>query len=326
MYLLTVTNISLQGNDDFALKNISFEQKKNQRIAVAGETGSGKTSLLKIIAGLFQPDAGEVKLIGKKIDGPKEKLVPGHPEIAYLSQHFELAKFLRVEQVLAYANTMSEGDAKALYTICQIDHLLKRKTDQLSGGERQRIALAKLLIMSPKLLLLDEPFSHLDLVHKDTLKSVISDVGDKLKITSILVSHDPVDTLPWADKIIVLKDGAIVQQGKPQQVYQKPVNEYVAGLLGHYSILNHEQLKALGYKDRNGKKMLTRPESFRIVSRGRNTLTGIVEGILFLGGHRELVVRTGTETIRVRANADTIRRGDSIRLLLQAEPNWITES
>lgn len=323
MNFLTVKGIGLRGDDGFALKNITFEQKKYQRIAVAGETGSGKTSLLKVIAGLFQPDKGSVKLLGKKIEGPKDKLVPGHPEIAYLSQLFELAKFLRVEQVLEYANLMNEEDAHSLYEICQITHLLKRKTDQLSGGERQRIALAKLLITSPKLLLLDEPFSHLDLVHKDTLKSVIADVGRKLKITCILVSHDPGDTLAWADKIILLKDGAVIQQGSPQQVYKKPVNEYAAGLLGHYSILSNEHAEALGYKKRKGKMILTRPESFRIVTRGSNTLAGVIEEIRFTGGQRELLVRIGEDLLRASGNGRNVKRGDKIKLSLQETPCWI---
>jgi iron(III) transport system ATP-binding protein len=198
--------------------------------------------------------------------------------------------------------------------------LLKRKTDQLSGGERQRIALAKLLITSPKLLLLDEPFSHLDLLHKDTLKSVIADISRKLKITCILVSHDPGDTLAWADKIILLKDGAVIQQGSPQQVYRKPVNEYAAGLLGHYSILSDEHAEALGYKKIKGKRILTRPESFRIVTRGRNTLAGVVEEVRFTGGQKELVVRVDDNLIRANGDEKVTKRGDKIKLSLQDDP------
>jgi len=324
MNFLTLKGIALKSDDGFALKNITFEQKKYQRIAIAGESGSGKTSLLKVIAGLYQPDRGTVKFLDKKVDGPNDKLVPGHQEIAYLSQHFELPKFLRVEQVLSYANLITDKEALTIYKICQIDHLLKRKTDQLSGGERQRIALSKLLITSPKLLLLDEPFSHLDPVHKDILKSVISDFSHKLKITCILVSHDPGDTLPWADKMILLKDGRIVQQGSPQQLYNKPVNKYAAGLLGPYSILRDEHAEILGYKKRRGKRILVRPESFHIVSRGNNTLAGVVEEVRFTGGQSELLVRIGEDFIRVSANAKAIKRGGKIKLSLQDVTCWIS--
>jgi ABC-type lipoprotein export system ATPase subunit len=148
MALLTVENIS-RTEGDFVLTGISFTQKKHQKIAIAGETGSGKSTLLKIIAGLQQADTGEVYLGKERVEGAYERLVPGHPRIAYLSQNFELPKFLRVEQVLNYANTLSEEAASTLYNVCQIDHLQKRRTDELSGGEKQRIAIARLLITSP---------------------------------------------------------------------------------------------------------------------------------------------------------------------------------
>ena len=168
--------------------------------------------------------------------GPEDQLVPGQPGIAYLSQHFELQKSLRVEQVLGYSNTLSERTADRLYRVCQIDHLLKRRTDQLSGGEKQRVAICRLLISAPRLLLLDEPFSHLDMVHKNTLKEVIDDIVDKLKITCILVSQDALDTLmqgrttvvtshrpsliQQADIVYVIEDGRVTGSGAPEDLMQ----------------------------------------------------------------------------------------------------------
>src|SRR4051794_5574888 len=121
MTLLKVSGITKTGDDEPILKDISFAQHKLQKIAIAGETGSGKTTLLKIIAGLILPDKGEVKFQNEKVRGPDEKLVPGHPRIAYLSQHFELPKFLRVEQILSYANKMSAARSNELYKVCRID-------------------------------------------------------------------------------------------------------------------------------------------------------------------------------------------------------------
>jgi iron(III) transport system ATP-binding protein len=156
---------------------ISFTQQKARKLAIAGETGSGKSTLLKMIAGLAQPAEGEIRFRGERVLGPQERLVPGQPGIAYLSQHFELWNNYRVEEILSYANDLSVEAAAALYAICRIDHLLARRTDQLSGGERQRIALARLLVRPPRLLLLDEPFSNLDHIHKSLLKTVIRDIG-----------------------------------------------------------------------------------------------------------------------------------------------------
>ena len=241
---------------EVALPHIKFTLKKNQHLAIAGETGSGKSTLLKIIAGLAAPNTtglaapkpaapnapaspqGAVFFQAVKVTPPQERLIPGQPGIAYLSQHFELWHNYRVAEVLDYNNDLEPAEAQNLYRLCHIDHLLDRRTDQLSGGERQRIALARLLVRPPRLLLLDEPYSNLDMNHKRTLKGVLQNVTENFDITTILVSHDPYDTLTWADMLIVLKESRIVQQGPPREVYEKPINEYVAGLLGDYTYVN----------------------------------------------------------------------------------------
>ena len=176
MALLTVSGVGKREKENFTVRDIHFTQQSSEKIAIAGETGSGKTTLLKMIAGLVQPDEGDIYLDNNRILGPFEKLIPGHPAIAYLSQHFELRKNYRVEEELESKNLLTEEEANRIYSICKIQHLLKRKTDQLSGGERQRIVLARLLTTSPKLLLLDEPFSNLDAVHKNIIKSALLDI------------------------------------------------------------------------------------------------------------------------------------------------------
>jgi iron(III) transport system ATP-binding protein len=225
------------------LPGITFALRKNQRLAIAGETGSGKSTLLKVIAGLAAPKQGAVLFEGIKVAGPLERLIPGQPGIAYLSQHFELWHNYRVAEILEYNNDLEPADAQHLYQLCHIDHLLGRRTDQLSGGERQRIALARLLVHPPRLLLLDEPFSNLDMIHKRTLKEVIKNTAGRFDITLILVSHDPYDTLSWPDQLIVLRNGTLVQQGPPREVYDHPVDEYTAGHLGDYTIKNGQFIR-----------------------------------------------------------------------------------
>jgi len=307
------------------LQDITFSQRRNQQIAIAGETGSGKSTLLKIIAGLEQPDMGDVHFNETKVKGPAEQLVPGHPAIAYLSQDFDLPKFLRVEQVLSYSNTLSSGEGNTLFEVCQINHLLKRKTDELSGGERQRIALAKLLIASPQLLLLDEPFSNLDMVHKKTLKTVLSDLCYRLKITCILVSHDPLDTLSWADKIIVMKEGKMVQKGSPKNIYKKPLSEYVAGLFGNYNLITTSQVNifydAWKIKSRR-KNMLVRPEDFKIVSRKQNGLMGKVTDVTYFGSYYEIEVSVGEISIIIKCKKKKVKQGDDIYITCPLESMW----
>jgi len=324
MSLLKVRNINKQGPADFVLKDISFSQRIGENVAIAGETGAGKSTLLKLIAGLLQPDSGELVFQNKRVIGPKDQLVPGHPGIAYLSQHFELPKSLRVEQVLDYSNTFTDVAAQKLYAVCQIDHLLKRRTDELSGGEKQRVAICRLLTSSPGLLLLDEPFSHLDMVHKNTLKKVIRDIGEELRITCILVSHDPLDILSWADKILVMKEGTIVQKASPEVVYLRPTNAYVAGLFGKFNLIGTEDQEAFsvlshvkGHLDKikNEKKIFLRPEQVRIVKKSKRALRGKIRRVLYFGSYVELEVLIGKRMITVRSADGGVRKiGETIYL------------
>ena len=312
MSLLDVSNLSKKGAYGQVLDKISFSQKTFQKIALAGETGSGKSTLLKIIAGLEQPDSGEAIFNKLKIEGPADKLIPGHPHIAYLPQYFELQKFLRVEQVLTYANTLGEKKASELFKICKIDHLLERKTNELSGGEKQRIALCRLLITQPKLLLLDEPFSNLDPIVKQLLKGVIDNAIKKLKITCILVSHDSDDTLPWANEIIVLKEGKKIQHGSPSEIYFKPVNEYVAGLFGFYNLLPKN---ARNFFKTDQK--IVRPEYFKIIAKpSSKSKRGKIVDVQFLGSYHLLGVSISSAIVVIQESVGFTRKvGDIVYII-----------
>jgi ABC-type Fe3+/spermidine/putrescine transport system ATPase subunit len=301
---------------------VSFTQEKLRKIAVAGESGSGKTTLLKIIAGLVQADGGTVLFGGERVKGPYEKLMPGHPGIAYLSQHFELHNNYRVEDLLSYKNHLSDEESQALYEVCRIAHLLGRKTDQLSGGERQRIALAKLLGGHPRLLLLDEPFSNLDLGHTNILHSVMSEISERLQITCLLVSHDPPDILSWADEILVMKAGKIVQRGTPELVYRRPVDEYTAGLFGEYNLMS---AAGTGAKD---KRMLIRPENFRIVPPAEAAISGIADRVIFHGSYYDIEVLLPEDRVTVRADSAHLpggglpRTGETVYLSFDRADLW----
>jgi ABC-type sugar transport system ATPase subunit len=325
MSFLSVSGIYKEQYGDLILKDVSFAQQKLQKIAIAGETGSGKSTLLKIIAGLIQPTAGVVQFELSRVKGPEEKLVPGHPHIGYLSQHFELRNNYTVEEELKYTNILSDEEAAIIYEICRISHLLKRKTNQLSGGERQRIVMARLLVAAPKLLLLDEPFSNLDRVHKQVMKSVINDIGTKLNITCLLISHDPIDILSWADEVLIMKDGKILQQGTPEQVYRQPVDAYTAGLLGNYNLIRGEQGKVFSpfvSASMDGKNMLVRPEHFKIVPERDGTIKGKVQKVIFYGNFYELEVLLSEGIIIVATDANNIAEGDPVHLALSPEDVW----
>ena len=319
MSLLQVTNICRQEEGAYLVKDISFTQQPFQKIAVAGATGSGKTTLLKMIAGLMQPSSGTILFEGRRVEGPEEKLMPGHPDIAYLSQHFELRNHYRVEELLAMANHLTEKDAATIYEVCRIQHLLKRWTHQLSGGEKQRIALAIRLVSAPRLLLLDEPYSNLDAIHKNILKSVIEDIGERLTITCILVSHDPVDVLSWADEVLVLQNGEILQKGSPEDVYREPANEYAAALFGKYNLLSPSLAKAFSaFTDieMNRINSFIRPQNFIIVSGENKGLKGEVMNVSFTGSSYEAKIRIGGNDLIVNAGQSSLTKGDTIYLSL----------
>lgn len=258
MAFLTVHNLNKKNEGEIVLNDIHLQLNKAEKLAIAGETGSGKTSLLKMIGGLEQPDAGEIYFEGIRVKGSLEQLIPGHPGIAYLSQDFDLPHNYFVHEVLSYSNEFSSEKAGELYDICHISHLLKRRTNQLSGGEKQRIALARLLGSMPRLLLLDEPFSNFDAIHKKTMRKILDDISKRLDISIIMVSHDALDILSWADCIVILQEGKIIQQGTNRDVYLQPINEYCAALLGDYSLLSMED------SDQTGKKLFLRPGNIQL--------------------------------------------------------------
>lgn len=324
MILLQVTGIRKQvASGTFHLHPISFTQQQGQKLAVAGATGSGKSTLLRIIAGLEQPDGGEVRFEGAKVKGPDYRLIPGEPGIGYLSQHYELRNHYRMEELLGYADTLPDGQAERLFRLCRIDHLLQRKTDQLSGGERQRIALARLLLTGPRLLLLDEPFSNLDRIHKSVLKEVLDNIAAATGLSFIIASHDPTDLLPWADELLILRDGHKEQQDTPEAIYHRPLTEYAGALLGDYNLLADDMATALGLAPQAGRRYFVRPEQLQITASGATTaLRGIITGHTFYGACNLVNVSVDGHELKVWAPAGNIQSGSEVGVLLKGDA-WL---
>lgn len=320
MAFLEVNGLYKKEGDTDAVNGISFTQTAFQKIGIAGETGSGKTTLLKMIAGLEQPDAGQVFFLGEKVLGPWDQLIPGHKGIGYLSQHFELRNNYWVGDFLEMANKLSPEQALQIYTVCQVEHLLRRRTHQLSGGEKQRIALARLLTGSPKLLILDEPFSNLDFLHKQTMKEVIHDLGDQLGISCIMVSHEPADLLSWADTILLMKEGKIIQQGDPQQVYMQPVNEYAAGLLGDYSLVDAAVLHIPHSSTQQ--KLFLRPHQIQVNKNGIGSFKGTVQKVHYRGAYQLVQVSLLQQQFFVLNTGRLPRIGETLSFNISTLDQW----
>ena len=313
MALLEVQHISKQQPHKIIIDDISFQQEALQKIAITGESGAGKSTLLKIISAHVQTNAGTVLFNGERVIGPEEKLLAGHKDIAYLSQHYELHNNYVVKDLIWFRMNVDEAEAEQLFEICRISHLLERRTNQLSGGEKQRIALCMLLVKYPKLLVLDEPFSNLDPIHKNTLKAVLEDITERLQITCLLASHDPQDTLSWADEILVMREGKIIQQGTPKEIYYQPVDEYVAGMFGKFNLLKAEQASWFGMKA-NGQVMI-RPEGF--VINERNGVKGTIQKISFWGSFYEAEILVNDLKIVMRLIKNEWKVADKVSLIAE---------
>lgn len=323
MTLLEVTDISFEERGIQVIQPLSFVQLQGQRLALVGESGAGKSTLLQLIIGLVQPSTGEIRVAGSRVRGPEVALVPGHPGVAYLSQKSDLPKFLRVEQVLGYVSKQSTTETHTLYKMCRIDHLLLRRTDQLSGGEQQRVALARLLLGQPRLLLLDEPFSNLDRVHKRQMQAIIEEVGTRLGITCLLVSHEATDVLGWADELLVLRQGQVVQRGVPKLLYKEPVDEYTAALLGDYNLVRGAERLVLAPGVTGPGALLVRPEQLRLEPAEASKPLATVRAVRFLGSYYELEVQMETLLMRVRASQTEFMVGEQVGVRVAPDATWL---
>lgn len=277
-------------------------------MAIIGETGSGKTTLLQILSGLSDATAGEVFFEGKRVKGPGEVLIPGHSGISYLSQSVKLRNHYKVMDLLERHSIQPQQEDWVLAKLCRIDHLMERMTDALSGGERQRIGLAIELSKKPRLLLLDEPFSNLDIGHRNTLRSVLDGLHAAFGLSIVIVSHNPSEILGWADRILVLQQGSCLQVGKPEEIYHSPVNEYAAQLLGPYNVLTPAALNTI---------CIIRPEKLSFTPLGSEYTHGIVEKIEFEGASYLYTVRTLNGKLLVRLKEEQASPGESVTIFVQ---------
>jgi ABC-type sugar transport system ATPase subunit len=312
--LLKVDAVSKSAAGNLIVHPTSFQLSSRKKLAIVGETGSGKSTLLRMIAGHIAPDSGSIFFNNKRVWSPPVTLLPGHPGIAYLSQDFELRNNYKVHELLNYKNLLSPESAAQLYHVCKVEHLMNRKNDELSGGERQRIALAKLLVGVPELLLLDEPFSNLDLPQKKNINAVLHAISNQLKITCIMVSHDPVDTLSWADEIMVLRNGLIIQHANPQHIYQQPADEYVAGLFGSYSLLKgiyHPFKIKWGLNDQQP-VLFIRPEQLLLTDSHEKAVDCVVTQVLFCGAYWSVTVSNGEQSLVIHTAIAGMQKGDLV--------------
>jgi len=224
---------------------MSFTTKKGEVLAIVGESGSGKSTILKLIYGEKDLDKGFVSWCDKKILGPKNKLIVGHDFMKYVAQEFDLMPFTTVaENIGSYLSNFYPKKKKKriidLLSVVGLSEYLNTKVIKLSGGQKQRVAIAKALASQPEILLLDEPFSHIDSYKKRSLRRSLFSYLKSNEITCVLASHDKDDVLPFVDSIVVVESGKIISSGTPEGLYKNPVFPKIAAFFSEFSLVNGE--------------------------------------------------------------------------------------
>ena len=224
-----------------ALGDVSLDIRDNEFFTLLGPSGCGKTTLLRIIAGFEDVSAGAVFLYGDEI----EQLPPNKRPVNTVFQHYALFPHMTVAENVAFGlrrlkwqeGTRNERVAEVLGLV-QLDHLAERMPTQLSGGQQQRVALARALAPNPKVLLLDEPLSALDLKLRQAMRVELKQLQENTGITFIFVTHDQEEALTMSDRIAVMSDGEIQQIGLPDDIYERPLNRFVADFIGDTNLLD----------------------------------------------------------------------------------------
>lgn len=305
---------------DFNIEDIDLDIKEKEYFVILGPTGTGKTVLLELIAGLVCPDRGNIFFNGEELT----ELPPEERNIGMVYQDYMLFPHLNVKENITFGLKVRgvkreerERALKKIVRLFRIEHLLTRDVKNLSGGEKQRVALARALITAPRILLLDEPLSALDPGTKEQLQENLKELHERLETTTLHITHDFNEALALADRIAIMHNGKIVQTGKPEEIFKQPNSSFVAEFVGVKNIFRgrvlvegedkyvelNNGLKIAVITDREGwVNLIVRPEDILIsyepfVSSARNCFSGEVVNIRNRLSMVELTVDIGVELI-----------------------------
>ncbi|HWM75289.1 MAG TPA: sulfate ABC transporter ATP-binding protein [Nocardioides sp.] len=243
---IEVTGVSKRFGDFVALDDVNVTLPTGQLTALLGPSGGGKSTLLRIIAGLDSADSGSVSIEGTNAT----KLPPQKRNVGFVFQHYAVFKHMTVAKNVSFGLQIRKRPKDEI--AARVDELLKlvhlsqfghRLPSQLSGGQRQRMALARALAVEPKVLLLDEPFGALDAKVRKELREWLRRLHDEVHVTTVFVTHDQEEAMEVADEIVVINEGRVEQIGTPDQLYDKPANDFVMGFLGQVTRLGDVQLR-----------------------------------------------------------------------------------
>lgn len=246
--LLKVENIwkKFHGQHRYTLRNISLSVGVNQLYGIIGESGSGKSTLLEIMSRHDQETKGQIILKGASLPGPEETLMRGNKQVKLVKQDFDLFPNHTVEDILEHQIRellQDEIDEKINWSLRYFDleKARKKKPSELSGGMQQRLAIATAMISDPEIILMDEPFSHLDISRKTKLTRLVQKLVTEGRVSVVFVTHDMTDLLRYADVVAVIENGELVQEGNPRKIYENPVNLKTAKIVSEGTYLTAKE-------------------------------------------------------------------------------------
>lgn len=287
-HFIEIQDVVKSFGDNTVLKHISLDINKGELVTLLGPSGCGKSTLLRAVAGLNTIDSGRIYIDGQdvtEVDVRKR-------EVGMVFQSYALFPNMTAAQNVAFGLSIKKlpkdeikEKAAAMLSLVGLKGKENHRPSQLSGGQQQRVALARALVMNPKVLLLDEPLSALDAQIRQSLRVQIREIQQEMEITAIFVTHDQEEAMSISDRVFVMHDGIIVQQGSPAQIYTRPENAFVAGFIGHYNVLEPRQAaKLFKMTQPDCKVVAVRPEACAIypVENGLS-FSGKVVGSSMLG-------------------------------------------
>lgn len=313
--MLSIRQINFQYNTSQPiLKDINLEVNSGEIIAILGESGSGKSTLLKLIYGLEDATSGQIFYNDELVTGPNFNLVPGNPNMKYVPQEFDLLDYVTIgENVGKYLSNFDlEKKAKDIHQaleVVKMEGLKSIKPSKLSGGQRQRVAIARALATNPKMLLLDEPYSHLDQPLKYEIRKNIWNWAKKQHCTLLLTTHDIYDALGFSDRIIVIKNGEIIQKDSPLEIKNNPKNTYVASLLGEFNLLNPKEVNQFGVQISPNKKAIVYPEEIEL---SENGVSFKIIDIRFRG--RDYLIEVQKDNLTLKLFLPEVPTTDSLKI------------
>lgn len=356
MAFIEIKNLTKKFGETIAVDHVNLQVDQKELMTILGPSGTGKTTILRLIAGFLAPDAGEIVVDGKLLSSAKHVVPPEKRNFGMVFQSYALWPHLTVWKNVAFGlklkklpeNKVNERVQETLRVV-KLEGLENRYPSQLSGGQQQRVSLARSLVVRPKVLLLDEPLSNLDAKLRETMRLDLVTLQKTFGITSVYVTHDQAEAMVISDRVAVMNDGRIVQVGSPRAIYETPKTRFVADFVGSANFISGQVLTVEGktcvfltdqnehiycnifgdLKEGDNGLLSIRAENIRLRKAAplkkakkpsQNVLVGTVERCIYLGSKMDYWVSTGERLIRAsQSGIDRYEVGSKVYLTFDPE-------